>query len=196
MPEEEQRHSDPAITEAGPANPVDLLNDQQRYDLECILELQKRWPGAVTERSPQTMARLLQQGLIPMVRDKNGEVIACFYQQPLNAETEVDQQELVYRWGGLVTNSSREAKKAIIELLVEESGKFRQHHSGSAIAKTSNRCISQTLSESGWTAVNYEECATRFPQQLKTYLAHSHKPAEYYRDQMFYVLKLENITDN
>ncbi len=193
MPDNEPQYTDPTMPEYQSTNPIDLLNTQQRHDLARILELQQKWPDVVTAQSPETMAGLLQQGLVPMVRGENGEVIACFYQQPLNSETEAEQQELVYRWGGLVTDSSREAKKAIIELIAEESGKFRQHHSGTAIAKTSNRCISRTLSESGWAAVDYDECATRFPEQLRLYLAHSHKPEEYYRDQMFYVLEPENI---
>lgn len=167
-------------------SPLDFLSEDQKKDLERIEEMQKSWSEAVAVKSKETMADLLLQGLVPIVRGEDGAVIACFYEKPLNNEN--DKEKRVYRIGGLVSDRSFEAKRALFDLAAQETEKFSSGF-GTAIFNTRNSRIVKRLTELGWIEVTYEECRMRYPRELELYLKDSGIPEENYRNEKFYVLK-------
>ena len=173
--------------EEQPIDEIELLDDQQRRDLENIIELQKKWPDQVTEKPREMIARLLRRGLVPMVRAKDGKITVCFYEQPLNDKKCLDSSDTIYRFGGLAGDGSLESKKTMISLISKETEKF-QNGFGRAIATTRNPSVGNFLNGIGWRKVTFSECDEEFPEFLGLYLSHSSKSAEHYKKQIFYIL--------
>lgn len=171
----------------GQENPIDLLSEEQRKDLDHIEEMQKGWSEEVNVRPKEMMASLLLQGLIPMVRDEGGRIIACFYEQPLSSGDGKDDKR-VYRIGGLVSDCSFEARRTLFDLAAQETKKFSDGF-GTAIINTGNSSVAKRLIELGWVEVTFGECREQYPRELELYLKDSGIPEENFRDEKFYVLK-------
>lgn len=82
--------------------------------------------------------------------------------------------------GGLITDSTRDARRLVFRLFAQTSLESRAR-AEKGITKTDNAQWALTLGKFGWRVMTFEECTVHCPEWLALYLGGSLKSQDYYR---------------
>lgn len=167
-------------------------NTARPEEVQRIIELQAQWPNYVVEREESDIKPLIEQGLVAVVRDEQGNIIASLYKEVMKGQEATLLAERVYRWGGVSADEkSKGSKRGLVTLIKRESAEARAKGMR-AILTSANPPVGDLFSRNGWQKLTYEECSRQYPEYLGLYTNKNNSLRSqpgYYEKQNFYILR-------
>lgn len=152
-------------------------NDRQRENIEepakivdRVIELQRLCNALVHEKSSDFLLDLNRRGLLRVGRNRSGEIVATFYEEPLDDSRSDADPDQVFRIGGLATAMTKESSFVLARMLLdlrrellEDGKKF--------VATTKNKVIGDLIKRTGlWEEVLFEQARKVYPRETGWYL--------------------------
>ena len=154
--------------------------------INSVIELQRKCKKYVSEQSEDFLTDLYSRGLLKVGKNPRGEIVATFYQLPLNILLSDSDQEQIFRIGGLSTQLTPDSVKVLLKMLKDLENEIITMHK-KVIATSKNATIAKYLKKVGMIEVTFEEALLRYPQAVELYLSRSGKSAEEYKSNKFFV---------
>ncbi|HEY4489759.1 MAG TPA: hypothetical protein VJC12_00715 [Candidatus Paceibacterota bacterium] len=115
--------------------------------INSVIELQRKCKQYVSEQSEDFLTDLYSRGLLKVGKNPQGEIVATFYQLPLNILLSDSDQEQIFRIGGLSTQFTPDSVKVLLKMLKDLENEIITMHK-KVIATSKNAAIAKYLKRS------------------------------------------------
>ena len=166
----------------------DFRQEEKDNIIKKVIEMQKNCSSYVTEQSSELLSDLYDKNLLKIGKNEKSEIVATFYEQPLDPSMQFNDVNQIFRIGGLATFFSPDSKKVVIRILDDFKKEILQKNLN-IMAKTDNPVLSRYLSRLGMEELTFEECKDKYPDFINFYVEKSLKDEKEYFGKKFYIRK-------